>query len=50
MDWLNETGINDFTGMHGFIYRIDYEGDFVYYGKKDFVADVKTPLGKKSIS
>lgn len=49
MDWQNETGINDFTGMQGFIYRIDYEGDYVYYGKKDFVSDVKTPLGKKAL-
>lgn len=49
MDWQNETGINDFTGMQGFIYRIDYEGGYVYYGKKDFVSDVKTPLGKKAL-
>ena len=49
MDWLNETGINDFTGYQGFIYRIDYEGGYVYYGKKDFTMDVKTPLGKKAM-
>jgi len=50
MQWVNETGINDFTGMQGFIYRIDYEDEFYYYGKKDFVSDVKTPLGKKALA
>lgn len=50
MQWDNETGINDFTGMQGFIYRIDYEDGFYYYGKKDFVSDVKTPLGKKALA
>jgi len=49
MDWLNETGINDFTGYQGFIYRIDYEDGYFYYGKKDFIVDVKTPLGKKAL-
>jgi len=47
MDWSNESGITDFSGNQGFIYRLDYEGDYVYYGKKDFIMDIKTPLGKK---
>lgn len=50
MDWLNETNTNDFTGMHGFIYRIDYEDGYYYFGKKDFVSDIKTPLGKKALA
>ena len=50
MEWVNETDTNDFTGYQGFIYRIDYEDGFFYYGKKDFTADVKTPLGKKALA
>lgn len=49
MDWVNNSGVNDFTGNEGFIYRIDYEDGFFYYGKKDFLAEVKTPLGKKEM-
>jgi len=50
MDWENETNTNEFTSYQGFIYRIDYENGFYYYGKKDFIADVKTPLGKKALA
>lgn len=49
MDWSNETGQEDLSGNQGFIYRLDYESGHYYYGKKDFVKDVKTPLGKKEM-
>lgn len=50
MEWTNESGIEDFTGNEGFLYRIDYTDGTYYYGKKNFTHQVKTPLGKKEMA
>ena len=50
MEWINATGINDFTGYFGFIYRINYEDGTFYIGKKNFVEEIKKPLGKKELA
>ena len=41
--WHNETGITDFSGYEGFIYRINYTDGTVYFGKKNFTVTRKLP-------
>jgi len=50
MEWINDSGIHDLSEYYGFLYRIDYEDGYYYYGKKNFYAEVKTPLGKKELA
>ena len=50
MDWLNDTGNNDFTGYEGFIYRIDYTDGSYYFGKKTFIERRKKNFGKKELA
>ena len=50
MNWESDLEINDFTGYEGFIYRIDYENGFFYYGKKNFTEEIKRQLGKKELA
>ena len=48
-EWVNETGIRDFTGAFGFTYKIEYTDNTVYFGKKNFtILRTLPPLkGKK---
>ena len=50
IEWTNETGEEDLSTYYGFTYRIDYTNGSYYYGKKNFYAEVKTPLGKKELA
>ena len=43
MEWTNETGIKDFTGYIGFIYKILYTDGTVYFGKKNLFMVRKLP-------
>ena len=36
-EWINETGIYDFSKYEGFTYRVDYTDGSCYFGKKNFI-------------
>ena len=50
MEWINCSGVPDFTGYEGFIYRIDYTDGTFYLGKKNFVDETTKQLGKKELA
>jgi len=43
VEWTNETGTKNFTGMEGFTYEIMYTDNTVYYGKKNFTTQRTLP-------
>lgn len=50
VNWINKSGVYDFTGYYGFIYRIDYDDGNYYYGKKSFISARKKAYGKKKLA
>ena len=43
MEWVNETGIKDFSSYYGFTYCIQYTNGNIYYGRKNFVSITSRP-------